>query len=182
MKAKIEWQKRKIREFFQRPVAKSPNLRFTLKPEATKAGYARILSTTSKTHLDCHIRLSPRSWALSVPRREANVYGAEAGRKFSRYTVYIEQATTFDEARRPTSARILAICSASARASSDRWLYVSHLPSNEGVSHLWPGQNRSWTPSCTLFTVMTMISSRYSCTPHPKASLTVCCHTILSWI
>lgn len=33
----------------------------------------------------------------------------KAGRKFSRYTVYIEQATTFDEARRPTSARILAI-------------------------------------------------------------------------
>lgn len=28
-------------------------------------------------------------------------------RKFWRYTVYIEQATTFDEARRPTSARIL---------------------------------------------------------------------------
>lgn len=51
MEPKIEWQKQKIRKFFQRPVAKSPNLRFTLKTEATKAGYTRILSTTSKNTL-----------------------------------------------------------------------------------------------------------------------------------
>lgn len=70
---------------------------------------------------DLHIRLSPRTLVLSAwKREEENVHGTEAARKFSRYTVYIEQATTFDEARRPTSARILAICSASAGASSDR--------------------------------------------------------------
>lgn len=47
---------------------------------------------------------------LSNESEKGGRWEGKAGRKFSRYTGYIEQATTFDEARRPTSARILAIC------------------------------------------------------------------------
>lgn len=54
--------------------------------------------------------LSLRPLSTRARKKGGGRWEGKAGRKFSRYTVYIEQATTFDEARRPTSARILAIC------------------------------------------------------------------------
>lgn len=71
---------------------------------------------------------------LSNESEKGGRWEGKAGRKFSRYTGYIEQATTFDEARRPTSARILAICAVHRPVPRQRLahsVYVSHLPSNQ---------------------------------------------------
>lgn len=76
--------------------------------------------------------LSLRPLSTRARKKGGGRWEGKAGRKFSRYTVYIEQATTFDEARRPTSARILAICAVHRPVPrQSRSVYVSHLPSNQ---------------------------------------------------
>lgn len=76
---------------------------------STRNNFTRMMIGGVWKGRDDHF-LSLRPLSTRARKKGGGRWEGKAGRKFSRYTVYIEQATTFDEARRPTSARILAIC------------------------------------------------------------------------
>lgn len=121
------------------------------------------------------VRSSPRISIVplySMPRGMLrNCKTARKGRRFSRDTVYMEQATTFDEARRTTSARILAICGASARGSLVRSLTLRFTPSAR-TAHLRSAWRAAAGPEASVYTA----NHDFSSTPHTPKSRTLLSH------